>query len=264
MIAFLSPAKNMRPAPAPGVPLTRPVFQREADRLAALLRGYSPWELESLLQINPSLAMKAAGYYQDFAEAPASAALSAYYGLAFQHLDAASLTPEDYAWAGEHLRILSALYGVLRPADGIRPYRLEFQSRLRVEGQSLYAFWGERIARELFKTGEPVIHLASGEYARAVLPHRRPGDICITCEFSILRRGKRTTLATGRQNGEGRDGSAFSSKTAWSGPPICRPSSGMATPSPPPCRTKPVSFPANARSTGYYKEYGTILIPFVK
>ena len=137
MIAFLSPAKNMRPAPAPGVPLTRPVFQREADRLAALLRGYSPWELESLLQINPSLAMKAAGYYQDFAEAPASAALSAYYGLAFQHLDAASLTPEDYAWAGEHLRILSALYGVLRPADGIRPYRLEFQSRLRVEGQSL-------------------------------------------------------------------------------------------------------------------------------
>ena len=203
MIAFLSPAKNMRPAPAPGVSLTRPVFQREADRLASLLRKYSPWELESLLQINPSLAMKAAGYYQDFAEAPASAALSAYYGLAFQHLDAASLTPEDYAWAGEHLRILSALYGVLRPADGIRPYRLELQSRLRVEGQSLYAFWGERIARELFKTGEPVIHLASGEYARAVLPHRRPGDICITCEFSILRRGKRTTLATGAKMARG-------------------------------------------------------------
>ena len=203
MIAFLSPAKNMRPAPAPGVSLTRPVFQREADRLASLLRKYSPWELESLLQINPSLAMKAAGYYQDFAEAPATAALSAYYGLAFQHLDAASLTPEDYAWAGEHLRILSALYGVLRPADGIRPYRLELQSRLRVEGQSLYAFWGERIARELFKTGEPVIHLASGEYARAVLPHRRPGDICITCEFSTLRRGRRVTLATGAKMARG-------------------------------------------------------------
>ena len=109
MIAFLSPAKNMRPAPAPGVSLTRPVFQREADRLASLLRKYSPWELESLLQINPSLAMKAAGYYQDFAEAPATAALSAYYGLAFQHLDAASLTPEDYACVVVHLRILSAL-----------------------------------------------------------------------------------------------------------------------------------------------------------
>ena len=221
MIAFLSPAKNMRPAPAPGVPLTRPVFQREADRLAALLRGYSPWELESLLQINPSLAMKAAGYYQDFAEAPASAALSAYYGLAFQHLDAASLTPEDYAWAGEHLRILSALYGVLRPADGIRPYRLELQC------------------------------CPTGGREISVSPANSPSSV-----------GANAPPWPPAPKWRGERWLAFSSKTAWSGPPICRPSSGMATPSPPPCRTKPVMFsckrPFDRILQGIWNDFNTI------
>ncbi len=108
-----------------------------------MLRALEPWELESRLKINPQLAMKAFSDFQEF-ESPGgeSPALLSYHGLAYQNLEAESLGLEDFAFAGGSLRILSAFYGVLRPGDAIKPYRLEFQCGFQPGGKSLYHFLG--------------------------------------------------------------------------------------------------------------------------
>ena len=204
MLAFLSPAKNMRPCAAPAAALTAPVFEERAAALARLLREYSPWQLESLLKVNPALALKAFDAYAAFDTAAPSPALLTYYGLAFQHMDPASFTAEDLAFAQEHVRILSALYGLLRPLDGIRPYRLEMQAPFRVEGRSLYAYWDDGPARALLAQGGPVINLASAEYANLILPHLAPGERCVTCSFLTWRRGKLVMPATAATMARGR------------------------------------------------------------
>ena len=184
MLAFLSPAKNMRPpqngAPAP----TKPLFLPQARALARQMKDCSAWQLESLLRISPELAMRAFTDYQNFnASSPGWPALLSYRGLAYS-----AMAPEHFSWqtlnfAQAHVRILSALYGALRPLDGIAPHRLELQCGVRVRGGNLYAFWGDRLYRSLFSAGQPVVNLASAEYAKAVIPFLRPGDRLITCEF---------------------------------------------------------------------------------
>ncbi|HIW73259.1 MAG TPA: YaaA family protein [Firmicutes bacterium] len=206
MLAILSPAKQMREYPLSGVPLSRPVFAEEAAWLAALLRQREAWELESLMKVSPPLALRAFLDYQAFADRPADTpALLAYRGLAFQHLEPETLTARELRSASRRLRILSGLYGLLRPLDGVKPYRLEMQCPLRVgEKNGLYAFWGDRLCRELFREGDTVVNLASAEYAKAVIPWLRPGERLVTCEFRTRTRGKLTMHATAAKAARGR------------------------------------------------------------
>lgn len=215
MITILSPAKNMRVASFKGAPLTEPVFLQKTRRLAAYLKGLNPWELESAMKLNPQLALTAFEYAQNFEKDVRDSventsgfpdwpcpALLAFHGLAYRYLDAASLTGEDLLYSQDHLRIVSALYGLLRPLDGIFPYRLEFQCKIKPEGKSLYAFWGDDLSRAL--SGQTVINLASAEYAKAVSPKRGEGPRVITCEFRVPRRGKLVTLPTEAKMARGR------------------------------------------------------------
>ena len=162
-------------------------------------------KLKSRLKINPQLAMKAFSDFQEF-ESPGgeSPALLSYHGLAYQNLEAESLGLEDFAFAGGSLRILSAFYGVLRPGDAIKPYRLEFQCGFQPGGKSLYHFWGDSIYRELFRNGDTVINLASREYSKTVSPFLKTGDRMITCDFLTFRRGKLITLAALAKMARGR------------------------------------------------------------
>lgn len=205
MIAILSPAKNMRTTSLKGLVLTQPALLQKAERLLPMLQSLEPWELESQLNINPQLAMKAFTDFQEFnVSGRDSAALLAYHGLAYQNLDAQSLDLEGFAFANEHIRILSAFYGALRPADAIRPYRLEFQCKFRPGGKNLYEFWGDSIYRELYRGGDAVINLASKEYSKAVSPFLQPGDRLITCDFLTSRRGKLITVAALAKMARGR------------------------------------------------------------
>lgn len=205
MIAILSPAKNMRKAAREGLPLTQPALFEKTRRLVPMLRALEPWELESQLKINPQLAMKAFADFQEF-DAPGgeSPALFSYHGLAYQNLDAESLSLEDFAFAGGSLRILSALYGILRPSDAIKPHRLEFQCGFQPGGESLYRFWGDAIYRELFQNEDTIINLASKEYSKTVFPFLKRGDRLITCDFLTYRRGKLITLAALAKMARGR------------------------------------------------------------
>lgn len=197
MIAFISPAKKMRPATMEGITPTQPRFLSQASQLADTLRQQSPWQLESTMKINQKIALDVFAYYQEFdASRSGSPALLTYDGLQYKNLDAKSLSLEQLLWAQEHTAILSGLYGVLRPLDGVLPYRLEMQYPVPFGGKTLYELWGDRLYRALFEKGEPVLNLASKEYSKAVTPYLTASDRMISCEFLVPKGGKLKALAT--------------------------------------------------------------------
>ena len=182
MILVLSPAKTQDfTTPPRAVPATQPGFLKESARLVKRLRALSIDELAGLMGISGELAALNVGRFAQwrtpFDPANAKQAVLAFHGDAYAGLDAAGLDPDELAFAQDHLRILSGLYGCLRPLDLIQPYRLEMKTRLANDrGKDLYAFWGDRLTRALNAAqaegqGAPVlVNLASSEYFKAVDP----------------------------------------------------------------------------------------------
>ncbi len=197
VISMLAPARNTRAVERPDVCPTPALFPDVAARIAQCVRALAPWELESLLDVDEKRALALFDAYQRFdPRAPGAPALLAYWGAAYRNLDAMDFTADDFAFAQDHLRLLSALYGLLRPLDSVLPHRLGLRG-LRAEGQDLYSLWGRRIRDKLFETGEPVVNLASVDYAQLVVPHLLPGDALIGCRFQVQRPGgARGTVAT--------------------------------------------------------------------
>ena len=118
-------------------------------------------------------------------------AILAYEGIAFQYMAPSVFTAEQFDYVQAHLRILSGLYGVLRPFDGVTPYRLEMQARLSVGGsKDLYAFWGGRLADALWAETDCIVNLASQEYSRCVSRFPVTGKRFITCVFGEEKDGK--------------------------------------------------------------------------
>ena len=201
MIAILSPAKNMRPAPSRAVPATTPRRIQEAQTLYAVLREMPAYELEGAMQISPQLALKAAAEFAAWQPDGGGPAILYYDGLAYKYLDADSLSDGELLYAQDHLRHLSALYGALRPLDGIRPYRLEMGRRPR--GLNLYKFWGSKLRDDLYADTDIVVNLASNEYSKAVSKQLRPSDRFVTCEFLSSRGGKLRCLAANAKMARG-------------------------------------------------------------
>jgi uncharacterized protein len=179
MLILLSPAKSLDfETPVVDVPTTRPGFSTDAAALVRQLKALSPREVAGLMSISDSLAALNVGRFASFAprgRPPVSrAAVLAFDGDVYAGLEARSLPREALDHAQRHVRILSGLYGVLRPLDVMQPYRLEMGTRLKTgKGADLYAFWGPRIARAVrqatLESGQPVVvNLASEEYFRSV------------------------------------------------------------------------------------------------
>ena len=179
MLFLLSPAKSLDyESPIPEVAHTLPAFMDDAARLTEVLRRKSPQEIASLMSISDPLAALNAARYQawtrKFTERNARQAVFAFNGDVYDGLQARQLPPADLEWAQQHLRMLSGLYGVLRPLDWMQPYRLEMGTSLKVgTANNLYQYWGSRIAEhlnaELAADKTPVVvNLASQEYFKAV------------------------------------------------------------------------------------------------
>jgi hypothetical protein len=175
---------------------SQPRHLPEARTLVGLLRGLGLGELGSLMAMSDDLAALTAGRYQawkpPFTPANARPAALAYSGEAYQGLDAWSLDEGDLAFAQDSLRIVSGLYGLLRPLDLIQPYRLEMGARLaNKRGKDLYAFWRkpltQALAKDLAKSG-PLVNLASGEFFKALDTEALPGNI-LTPVFEDLQKG---------------------------------------------------------------------------
>ncbi len=179
MIFLLSPAKSLDyETPLGDQPHTLPMFVPQSKELIAVLRTQSPQQIAELMSLSDKLsALNVARYLAWSPKATpknARQAVLAFNGDVYDGLDAKTLTPDDLAWAQDHVCILSGLYGVLRPLDLMQPYRLEMGTRLsNPGGKDLYQFWGTQIADYLntrlrSDVSPVVINLASQEYFKAV------------------------------------------------------------------------------------------------
>ncbi len=194
MIAILSPAKQMRSDPDSLEARGRPRFLEESRILLGRLRELPLPQLRELLACSEKLARQAFDRFRemDLDRGPVTPALLAYVGIQYQYMMPGAFTDGELDYVQDHLRILSGFYGVLRPLDGVLPYRLEMQARLP-EGphRSLYAFWGDALAQALEQeAGGVLLNLASEEYARAVRPHLGAGTRWITPVFGQLEGGR--------------------------------------------------------------------------
>ncbi|RMG24392.1 MAG: peroxide stress protein YaaA [Bacteroidetes bacterium] len=205
MIILLSPAKKLdySPETAYTQQFSQPDFIDQTKELVKLLAEKNPDELSELMHISPKLAELNHERYQNFSLpfSPENArqALLAFKGDVYQSLSLQEYTPEDFDFAQAHLRILSGLYGLLRPLDLIQPYRLEMGTRMpNPRGKNLYEFWGDRIARAIGEAMEAagtheLVNLASNEYFKAVNTKLISGRI-ITPVFKDERNGQLKTI----------------------------------------------------------------------
>lgn len=178
MLIVVSPAKRLDMTDTSHLPSSMPMLQASANELAGYARDLSVAELQKLMKLSDNLAKLNADRFANFADAstPENAKQAAFIfaGDTYTGLEAASLSSEEMDWAQDHLRILSGLYGALRPRDLIQPYRLEMGSRLKTKrGKNLYEFWGDTIAKSLNGAAQSVgtdtlINCASVEYFSAV------------------------------------------------------------------------------------------------
>ena len=185
MRILISPAKKMREDAGYPAPAGLPRFLPEAERLLAALRARSAQELQAIWKCNDAIARQNVARVRtmDLCRNTTPAVL-AYVGIQYQYLAPGALEGAELAYLQEHLRILSGFYGLLRPLDGVTPYRLEMGAKLPVYGaKDLYGFWGDKLAAALAEETDTVIDLASREYSRAVEPHL-PGRVrLVRCTF---------------------------------------------------------------------------------
>lgn len=179
MLMLLSPAKMLDFDPAPKeLPVSKPQLNKDTKELEPVVKKLSRAQIKRLMGISDNLADLNYERFQAFKSSGrivgAKQAALTFAGEVYRGLDAQSLSKEDLEYAQDHVRILSGLYGLLRPLDGIQPYRLEMGSRLKnARGDNLHAFWKPVLSSSLDKAikghDDPtIVCLASNEYAKAV------------------------------------------------------------------------------------------------
>ncbi len=205
MRIIISPAKKMRVDTDTLAFSGLPVFLDRAEFLKEKIRGLSYDEQKSLWACNDKIAQENA---QRFAamdlKKQLTPAILAYDGIQYTYMAPAVFEDGQYDYVQEHLRILSAFYGVVKPMDGVVPYRLEMGAKTGVIGmKSLYDFWGDALYREVMDESRVLINLASKEYAKCVEKYLRPGDRFITCIFGepdgdkVVQKGVYAKMARG-------------------------------------------------------------------
>lgn len=180
MITLLSPAKTLDYDTIDKVEggLTEPQFATQTNQLIRILKKKKVAEIQDLMHISDSLAHLNRDRYKSFSKTytheNSKSAIMAFKGDVYTGLDAETLTTDDLLYANNHLRILSGLYGLLRPFDRMQPYRLEMGTRLEnKKGTNLYHFWGDQITKAVNKDlqhleSDTVVNLASNEYYKSI------------------------------------------------------------------------------------------------
>lgn len=205
MLTLLSPAKSLDFSPVrEGLPLTEPRFEHDIEVLMSRCKKLSVSSLRKLMNLSQPLAELNRERFQEmtlpFTPDNAKPCLLAFQGDVYKGLDAATLTKRDLRYAQNHLRILSGLYGVLRPLDLIQPYRLEMGTRLTTSrGKNLYAFWKSRLVdsinqEHVRRPVAAVLNLASNEYFKAV-PAKELEPRLVTAVFQEIRDGRPKTIS---------------------------------------------------------------------
>ena len=169
-----------------------PGFLPRTQRLLERMQGMTYGELKRLWACNDRIAQLNVRRLEGMdLQRNLTPAILAYEGIQYQYMAPGVFTQEEYDYVQEHLRILSGFYGVLRPLDGVVPYRLEMQARLDVDGaKDLYAFWRDEPARSILAQTDCVVNLASKEYSVCVSRYLAPTDRMLTCVFGEEENGR--------------------------------------------------------------------------
>lgn len=204
MYTVLSPAKKLDFDPAPkGLKKTKPLFLNDTKELITRTRKYSAQDLKRLMGISDALADLNKERFKAFdveGKGESKQAALSFAGDVYVGLEANTLSADDLAFAQDHVGILSGLYGLLRPLDGIQAYRLEMGSRVDTKrGANLYDFWGGKITAELAKLvkkskSNALINLASNEYFSVLQPKDLDMPV-IQPVFKDIKNGKAMVLS---------------------------------------------------------------------
>ena len=205
MRIIIAPAKKMRSDPDSLAPAGLPDFLPETEVLCAALRSMDPAALQRLWRCNDRIAALNVRRLEEMdLRRNLTPAILAYEGIQYQYMAPGVFSQGEYDYVQTHLRILSGFYGLLRPFDGVTPYRLEMQAKLAVGGaRDLYGFWGDRLARRLFAETDCILNLASKEYSLCVSRFLEPSVRFVTCVFGqekdgkILEQGTQCKMARG-------------------------------------------------------------------
>ena len=205
MRIIISPAKKMN-VDTDTLPWKDfPYYIDRAEALYRQLQSMSYEELKKLWKCNDAIAaLNVERLHNTDLRTRLTPAILSYEGIQYQYMAPGVFTQDEFDYVQEHLRILSGLYGVLRPFDGVTPYRLEMQAKLKIDGaKDLYSYWGSRIADKLSQEAGCIINLASKEYSVCVSRYQRPGTQLITCVFgeekdgAIIEKGTLCKMARG-------------------------------------------------------------------
>ena len=205
MLITLSPSKGQDFIAAPlSKKYSKPADLKDSELLIKELKKVKSKQLQELMTVSENIAKLNVDRYKSFTTPftgkNAKQAIFAFKGDVYAGLKLEEFTEDDYSYAQDHLRILSGLYGCLRPMDLIQPYRLEMKTRLKNDrGENLYQFWGDRITKsinkELKKQKEPVlVNLASNEYFKSVKPKLLDGRL-LNINFKETKDGKTRIVA---------------------------------------------------------------------
>ena len=187
MKIIISPAKNMKVEEYLS-PQTVPVFLANAKEIAKTLQSLTETELAAVWKIKDKLLRENIARLTalDFKRNLTPAILS-YDGIQYKYMMPSIFTEAEFSYIAANVRILSALYGVLRPLDSVALYRLEMQAKLEVgTAKNLYAYWGERLYQAVLDDSRIIVNLASTEYSKAISKYLTEKDQFITCTFGEL------------------------------------------------------------------------------
>ena len=186
MRIIISPAKKMNQDTDSLAWTALPGFLNKTRQILAALRVMDYEQLKLLWRCNDQIAELNFQRLQDMDLTVAlTPAILAYEGIQYQYMAPGVFSYGEFDYIQEHLRILSGFYGLLRPFDGVRPYRLEMQAKLAVDGhRDLYSFWGKDLAEALERETDTIIDLASKEYSKAVSAQLSPSVRLIGCVFA--------------------------------------------------------------------------------
>lgn len=198
MQIIISPAKKMLVDRDSFKVETMPKFLDKSRILEKYLKSRSQDELQKLWKSSDRITKEGLKQLEVMdLDHNLTPALVAYHGIQYQYMAADIFSQKGLDYAKDHLKILSGFYGILRPFDGVTPYRLEMNAKMTgFRDYSLYHYWGDLIAKELYKDNDIVINLASKEYSRAIRPYTDSQRKMIDIDFLEERNGKWKTIGT--------------------------------------------------------------------
>lgn len=200
MKIIISPAKKMNTDVDTLAPAGTPVFLKDTEHIMEWMRQLSYEEAKKLWGCNDKIARQNFERFRDMdLHRHLTPAILSYEGIQYQYMALMVFEEDMFTYVQAHLRILSGFYGVLKPMDGVTPYRLEMQAKAKIGGtKDLYEFWGRRLYEEIVLSDgkeaasgrHTIINLASKEYAKCVETYLEPNDLFLTCVFGEMEKGK--------------------------------------------------------------------------